>query len=238
MDKVLEPILEQIKYSLSDLTTAILEDYPLGSLHLQRSARLPVAAAIYRSISVPFLLVTDRVDHGLALAEELELWLPDANRMTLPEPSPLFYENAAWGETTRQERMLVLTTLAAYHIPGALPPPSPPIIIAPIRALMTRTLPRRDFLRATRSLKSGQSARIDDLIRNWVSLGYEPVNTVISPGQFAHRGGILDLWSPAESFPVRIEFFGDEIETLRQFDPSTQLTLRLNSENAWSRFSQ
>ena len=51
---------------------------------------------------------------------------------------------------------------------------------------------------------------------------------MIAPGQFARRGGILDIWPPAENEPVRLEFFGDEIETLRRFDPATQRTVRQN----------
>ncbi len=143
------------------------------------------------------------------------------------EPAPLFYENAPWGENTRHERLKVLTALAVHHIPGAQVTDSAlsaPLIIAPARAIMARTLPRRDFLRHTRSFRPGITARPEELARNWVSLGYENTNTVIAPGQFARRGGIVDLWSPASPHPVRMEFFGDEIETLRSFDPATQRT--------------
>jgi len=91
---------------------------------------------------------------------------------------------------------------------------------------MTRTMPRRDFFKsqplvATRADHpnggSGAERR---------RLGYEPVNTVINAGQFARRGGILDIWPPAEQQPTRLEFFGDEIETLRSFDPASQRTLK------------
>jgi len=56
-------------------------------------------------------------------------------------------------------------------------------------------------------------------------LGYQYSNIVVQPGQFSRRGGILDIWSPAEELPVRIEFFGNEIDTLKHFDPSTQRTV-------------
>jgi transcription-repair coupling factor (superfamily II helicase) len=56
-------------------------------------------------------------------------------------------------------------------------------------------------------------------------LGYQYSNIVVQPGQFSRRGGILDIWSPAEEMPVRVEFFGDEIDTLKHFDPSTQRTV-------------
>ena len=146
--------------------------------------------------------------------------------MIFPEPAPLFYENASWGETTRRERLNVLTTLAAYLIPGASAPQTPPLIIAPARALMTRTMPRREFLKATRNLRVRQQTSMDELARQLVGLGYEPTTIVIAPGQFARRGGILDLWPPAESLPVRLEFFGDEIDTLRRFEPGTQRSSR------------
>jgi transcription-repair coupling factor (superfamily II helicase) len=59
----------------------------------------------------------------------------------------------------------------------------------------------------------------------WVTVGYEHSNIVVSPGQFSRRGGILDIWTPASDQPVRIEFFGDEIDTLRLFDPASQRTI-------------
>jgi transcription-repair coupling factor (superfamily II helicase) len=198
----------------------------LPALGLRRSARLPVLAALYRRLEAPLLLLTDRADHALALLDELALWAPDAPRLFFPEPTPLFYENAAWGEATRRDRLMALTALAAYHIPGAKHPPKPPILIAPGRALMTRTLPRRDFLKTSRTLKLEQIIQPDELAHTCYALGYEAVNTVIASGQFARRGGIFDIWPPAEAQPVRLEFFGDEIDTLRCFDPASQRTLK------------
>jgi transcription-repair coupling factor (superfamily II helicase) len=250
--------------SLADLLAALFPaavqianalPHPPLVLGLRRSARLPVAAALYEYLNaaylppsptapagsdaaahphpsprpgqpVPLLLVTDRHDHALALLDELARWLPDSPRLLFPEPNPLFYENAPWGMNTRRDRLAVLSTLASYHIPGAVRPPRPPIIIASVRSLMTRTLPRSDFLKAARTIKVNQVVRPNDLLHQAAHLGYEVVNTVLSPGQVARRGGILDLWAPAESQPVRVEFFGDEIDTLRAFDPATQRTTR------------
>ena len=59
-----------------------------------------------------------------------------------------------------------------------------------------------------------------------VGTGYEPESLVIEPGQFSRRGGILDLWPPAEPLPVRVEFFGDDIESMRAFDPGSQRSTR------------
>ena len=231
----LADLIQQIAPKCEGLFKSIAEKAPLPALNLRKSARLAILAAIYRRYNQPILLITDRADHALMLAEELHLWIPDAPIQSFPEPTPLFYEEAAWGETTRRERLVALTALASYHIPEYHRAIKPPIIITPARALMTRTLPRRDFLKATHSLHRGYSISLENIIRFCVSAGYESVNTVIATGHFARRGGILDIWPPMETLPVRLEFFGDEIETLRPFEPSTQRTSKLTSDGKLER---
>ncbi|MFM8321250.1 MAG: transcription-repair coupling factor [Chloroflexota bacterium] len=226
----LQPLVQAVGQAGAPLIEALRSSQPLPALGLRRSARLPVLAAVYRALNRPVLLVTDRADHALTLLDELGQWLPEAPRLLFPEPTPLFYEEAAWGESTRRDRLLALTLLSTYHIIGARPPERPPVLVAPARALMTRTMPRREYLKAARTVKLGQSLPIDDLARLCVALGYQPSNIVIASGQFARRGGLLDIWPPAEAQPTRLEFFGDEIDTLRRFDPATQRTIKLSDE--------
>ncbi|MCL4528772.1 MAG: transcription-repair coupling factor [Chloroflexi bacterium] len=200
-----------------------------SGLGLPRAARLPVLAALHADVNRSVLLVTDRADHALSLFDELGFWVRSP-RYLLSEPNPLFYEQAAWGVTARRERLQALNALAAYHLPFIEKPETPPIIVASARALMTRTIPRRDFLKACKKLSAGQSSHPDTLLRSWAEIGYQRVNTVLEPGQFSRRGGILDVWPPAEKLPVRLDFFGDEIETIRRFDPASQRTVeRLDS---------
>ena len=228
----LQSAVQRIAASTDSLTAAIQAGKSLPVLGLRRSARLPVLAALHQRLKLPVLLLTDRADNALNLMDELGLWLPETPRLLFPEPTPLFYENAAWGERTRRDRLVALTALAAYHIPGSqVSSGTPPVLVAPVRAVMTRTLPRREFLKAAKTLRQGQVIQPEELVRHWVTLGYEMVHTVIGPGQFARRGGILDLWPVAATLPVRIEFFGDEIETLRPFEPSTQRTLKSGAED-------
>ena len=196
----------------------------LPGLGLPRSARLPLLAALHADINQPILLITDRADHALAMFDELGFWVKSP-RLLFAEPNPLFYEEAAWGVTTRRERLQTLTTLSTYHLPFTPKPEISPIIVASVRSLMTRTLPRRDFLKACKKLTVNQTSQPDALMREWARIGYQRVNTVLEPGQFSHRGGILDVWAPTELNPVRLDFFGDEIETIRSFDPATQRTL-------------
>jgi len=206
----------------ADLEAGVL---PPG-LALLRSARLPVLAALHADLHRPILLLTDRADRALTLLDELSFWIPNVPRAFFPEPNPLFYEQAAWGTLTRRDRLQTLTLLASYHLPGMAKPSQPPVLVASVRALMTRTLPRREFIKATRILKVSQTITPETLKRTWMDLGYQPADTVLEPGQFSHRGGILDIWTPSDDHPIRLEMFGDEIDTIRAFNPATQRTIQ------------
>ncbi len=174
---------------------------------LRRSARLPILAAIYNEVKRPILLLSDRTDHAFTISDELSLLAPSADQFFFPEPGPLFYENAPWGERTRRDRLVTLTNFASYHVPGAQTPQFPPLVVAPARAVMALTIPRQEFLLSMRTIKPGQTVQLNEILRDLILRGYEPVNTVVSPGQIARRGGILDIWPPAETQPVRIDFF-------------------------------
>ena len=212
--------LSQYQHLLKDLQS----QKEIPGLGLPRAARLPLLAALHQDFAAPILLVTDRADHALSLFDELGFWVKSP-RYHFAEPNPLFYEQAAWGVTTRRDRLQTLTALSAYHLPFAQKPEVAPIFVTSVRSLMTRTVPRRDFLKACKKLAVNQTAQPDALMRQWTEIGYQRANTVLEPGQFSRRGGILDIWAPAERLPVRLDFFGDEIETLRKFDPASQRTV-------------
>ena len=194
-------------------------------LGLPRAARLPLVAKLGHDLNRPVLLISNRADRALALFEELKFWLGEREAHYFPEPNPLFYEQTGWGAGTRRDRLKVLTMLARTLMPGAPDPATPPVLVAPVRALMTRTVPRREFLKHTRTLRLSERITPEELTRAWVDIGYEYANIVVESGQFSRRGGILDSWPPGELLPVRIEFFGDEIDTMRAFDPATQRTV-------------
>ena len=188
-----------------------------AALRLQRSARVPVAAAVTQSLGRPALYVVARTDRATTVAEELAAWTPEARVLTFSEPNPLFYEYSPWGPRTIVNRLGVLGELTS-------PPPGQPpaIIVVSARALMWRSLPRREFLANTRTIKVGQVLRIEKALESWVAAGYVPATIVVEPGHFARRGGIVDIYPATAEQPVRIELFGDEIETLRLFDPASQ----------------
>ncbi len=200
-----------------------------SSLGLARAIRLPLLAALQQDIGWPIVLLTDKTSRALNMLDELAVLAPQTKRLLFPEPTSVFYENMPWGEMTRLNRITTLHALAALHMPlnkGSAPPETSPFIIAPIRAVMTKTLPRRDFIKYSQILKKGQRTSPEELMRQMVAICYTAVNMVTSPGQYARRGGILDIWPITDTKPVRLDFFGDEIDSLRIFDPATQRTIQ------------
>ena len=194
-----------------------------GCLRLLRSARAPVAAALAQDLRRPIALLVPRPDRMMVLAEELPAWAPGLQVLPFPDPGPLFYERAPWGPRTIRQRVVTLAALTEGAQPGATPRESAArIILVPARSLMTRTLARREFVGNSRTLRTSSSLRLERLLELLVGTGYNPASLVTEPGQFSRRGGIIDLWPPAEALPVRIELFGDEIDSLRLFEPSTQ----------------
>ena len=89
-------------------------------------------------------------------------------------------------------------------------------------ALSQRTVPPETLCKAAFTLNVGQSYIFDDLLKKLTNCGYSHCGMVEGPGQFAVRGGILDIYSPAADQPVRMEFFGDELDTMGFFDPVSQ----------------
>jgi len=222
MEALLTTIREYDPYQ--QLLKALRGGERVDALGLPRAARLPTVVALQQDLSRPILLLTDRADHALTLWEELGVWTED-RLFLFAEPSPLFYERAPWSSATRRDRLQSLIGLIADRLPDSTLTSKPALVISSARALMTRTMSPEDFLGACLELKIGMTLRPEAARRQLLASGYSRVNTVLESGHLANRGGLLDFWPPAQSMPVRIEFFGDEIEVIRTFDPATQRTI-------------
>lgn len=196
-----------------------------GSLGLIRSARLPVAIAMQKALNVPVVYITGRSDQAMTVLEETWFWEKRDNFFHFAEPTPLFYEKASWSHITRQDRLRTITTLAEYHFPFFERNGGSPFVIAPVRAVMSRTLPKRDFLKNSKKISVEQQISQNTLIEWWLEIGYQPSEIVVEPGQFSRRGGLLDIWPGSMASPIRLDFFGDEIDTIRSFDPGSQRTI-------------
>ena len=112
-----------------------------------------------------------------------------------------------------------LQALAALIDP---PTGEKPVVVASIQAVAQSTIDRATFDQATSTICAGDSVSPADLVRRWTDIGYRIEPTVEVPGSASRRGGILDVFPVTSPQPARIDFFGDEVDSIRLFDPYTQ----------------
>ena len=133
--------------------------------------------------------------------------------LRLVEPEALPYERIPWASETVRERLSALSALVRWPERDE----APPIVVASARALIRRTMPRREFSLSVRTIRTGQRLSLSQVLATWVGLGYEVVSVVQDPGTFSRRGGILDVYPADATYPVRIELFGDQVDGMRRF---------------------
>ncbi|MEW6032499.1 MAG: transcription-repair coupling factor [Bacillota bacterium] len=187
-----------------------------GSTQLAHGVGGPVrallAAAVHAARSLPSLYVCSDLEAARRVETDLVTWLGDEAVALLPlrDLSPLGVL-AQSGEIQAQ-RLWVLDALLAGD---------PVLVVAPVEAAAAPVPPPARLGRATRVIRLGAEAHLHELAGFLVDTGYERVPVVESPGDFALRGGILDLFPPAGR-PHRLEFAGDEVASIRVFSAETQ----------------
>ena len=166
------------------------------------------------------VVVTENLKPQESFQQDLETWLG---------ASPLFYP--AW-EILPHEGKLPhadvisdrLQTLVALAGESKVQSPKSRVIVSSVAALLQKTFPCGEIQTRTRALARGDKIAPLDLVEFLEEQGYEPEAQVSQKGEIALRGGILDVFPPTSPWPVRLEFFGDELESLRHFDPLTQIS--------------
>ena len=159
---------------------------------------------------------------GDRVAEELQAWLGDPDAVAVLEPrTSLAYERS---ELVRDETAARVAALAAWTGGRAR------VLVASVQALLQHTLDPAEVPTDPARLRVGSRIGQEQLLRRLLGLGYEPVLEVAGRGEFARRGGLVDVFPPAAPLPIRIELFGDEIDSMRVFDPTDQRSLRAVEE--------
>jgi transcription-repair coupling factor (superfamily II helicase) len=137
---------------------------------------------------------------------------PDAI-VSLPARDVLPFQNLSPHPEIQEERAAALWQIASAKAA---------IVVAPVTSTATRLRSPEYYTDLARSVRRADTLDVDGLLRHLNTVGYSSSDVVEMPGQYAVRGGILDVYSPEADRPVRIEFFGDEVESIRKFDPATQ----------------
>src|SRR5262245_4449590 len=150
------------------------------------------------------------------LAEGLAFFHPDVAVRTFPAWDCLPYDRVSPNADIVSRRIDTLSDLAAGT------PKSPFVLITTINAILQRVPPRATFATARFAAKAGGKLALDQLMAFLAANGYRRAETVREPGEYAVRGGIVDLFPPGSATPLRLDLFGDTLEAIRSFDPMTQ----------------
>jgi transcription-repair coupling factor (superfamily II helicase) len=198
----------------SDIVERLESRASLSLVEASAGARAFLWSALVDIARRPIVLVAPSEDRARRWRAELAGWLGEERVLAFPERETMPYEIGSASPGSIHQRLLTLWRL---HTAG-----EPVAVVASLRALMEHTIAPEDLRRRGRTLKVHERISWNETAEWLFDLGYEPVAEVSEPGTFSRRGGILDVYPASASMPVRIELFGDDIETLRSFDPVTQ----------------
>ncbi|HUG56147.1 MAG TPA: transcription-repair coupling factor [Candidatus Limnocylindrales bacterium] len=178
------------------------------------AARAFAWSALVANAGRGVLVVAPSEERARRWRSELAAWLGEDRVIAFPERETMPYEAGAPSASAVHQRLLALWRLREAAGPLAA--------VASLRALLQHTIAPDELAAQARTLRSGDRLAWRETALWLALLGYEPVPEVSGPGSFSRRGGIVDVYPTSAERPVRIELFGDEIETLRAFDPVTQ----------------
>jgi transcription-repair coupling factor (superfamily II helicase) len=174
---------------------------------LQRAIERPVIVVVSDNRAAEELLP---VLQGFA---ELTGAVDTQSIVSVPARDVLPFQNLSPHPEIQEERAAALWKVASG---------TASIVVAPVTAAATRLRGPEFYTDLARTVRRAEALDVDALLGHLNTVGYTSTDVVEMPGQYALRGGILDVYSPEADRPVRIEFFGDEIESIRKFDPGTQ----------------
>ncbi len=190
--------------------------FPVAFSHVTEAAQPFVVGALASELKQTVWVLCPTVRAQELLYESLLNWHPTA--LFLPEAEFAAVENILPDPEISAERLELLKRVSTE---------TGPHLVVATRASLDQKAPKRSALSSsTLRLKRGRKETMEDLLQSLGRAGYERVGQVTTRGQFAVRGGILDLYSWQAQLPVRAEFFDDEIESLREFDIDTQTSVR------------
>jgi len=174
---------------------------------MARAARQPVVVIVADNKAA------ETLEPLLKAGCELTGAIDPARVVRLPAHDVLPFENLSPHPDVQEQRASALWKLSTNAVD---------ILIAPVESAALRLFDREYYAGLAVTLRRGDEIDLETLTAHLASVGYTQMDLVEMPGQFTRRGGILDIYSPEADRPIRIEFFGDEIDTIRKFDPETQ----------------
>jgi transcription-repair coupling factor (superfamily II helicase) len=183
---------------------------------LWKSAKAFLTANLYSQLKIPFVIVTRGVKEAEQFIEDLDLSLPGA-AVEFPMWEVLPDSKTKPDPEISAQRLKTLYALCTDK-------KTPHLIVTSIGALLQKSVAPKELKNTAYTFKKGDTFKFNDFISTVFSLGYQRAEQVERLGEYSVRGGIIDIFSLAHEAPLRIEFWGDTIDTIRTFNPTTQLT--------------
>ncbi|UCH50539.1 MAG: transcription-repair coupling factor [Chloroflexota bacterium] len=185
-----------------------------------------IIAALYQGLNLPILAVVAQPESAKRFYDELQAWCPSSTLLQFfPEIDFLAGEYSAPDVFARAERLRTISALTLCRDISANR--RSPLVVSSALAAVSKTVSRDEFITSCHVLSVGTSIDPLQLVARWQAMGYELDNIVEVPGTISRRGGILDVFSPECELPARVEFIGNQVESIRFFDPKTQRSLKL-----------
>jgi transcription-repair coupling factor (superfamily II helicase) len=207
------------------LSTSLREAASSTHISILESAKPLLMGAIWKELCTPILIVTPRPDDARRLYDRLlAYWGEDAPIYNFPEMESLPFERLTPDIATTHERLQALAALADHKSNQ-----HPPFVVTSSAAISLKTLSLSLFgiKDSYHILNVGDHVSIPEILTQWTTMGYVLDRITDVPGSMSRRGGILDVFPCGDDHPVRVEFSGDIVESLRTFDPVTQLSIEI-----------
>ncbi len=190
---------------------------PVAAFGLQESHKAHIAAVL--SLSHTVLLVSATDTGAARLWDSVRGYLPDAS-LFLPRETPLVHVMNASSERAGSRASALSSLLFRENR----------LVICSMGALLQRLAPRDVYVSQCVRLKTGDETSPRALVQRLAAAGYERVELVEGRGQVASRGDLVDVYPPDARYPIRVEFWGDTIDQMRDFDPITQRSVEQRTE--------
>ena len=175
--------------------------------------------AVWKDLGKDIVIVTPDESQASKLFSQIKIWAHNSDAILIfPESDSLTYERTKPEPNITQNRLQLLSSLTKH-------PNSNKLIIASVSSLQQKTLDKELFVKLTHTLTIDSKLSMASQIERLLDSGYVSTPIVNSPGFFNKRGGILDIFSPQNENPHRIEFFGNNIDSIRSFDSETQISI-------------
>ena len=210
---ILKPLINSSEFKI--IKTSIEKGkYPLGIFGLSESSRGYVIDGVYNEIDKPLLILTHSDVEARNIYEDLSLYIAEV--YYFPTKEVVFYNIDAISGDLRWERLKVIKNVLE---------PGKKVIIASIESIAASYIPIELYKEYSFRFSVGDILDYKDLGEKLIQSGYERVDLVDNKGQFSIRGGILDIYPPISMEPYRVELFGDEIDSIRSFNPESQRSI-------------